>query len=555
MNKRMALLLPFLMMVFFNSQMPHFVQWIQLTQLRLESTASASLSVNNAEQSYVQMPESEVSIEAFPKLKSDKDDTERIQRAVDYCLANDKDLFFPSGSSYVLRSVNVEAGLRLVGYGATFTLADDQPKFTRMFTTQYRQWEDAEDSDYLIFEGMTFDGNAWNQGDFLNYEKEQQFGILFAASTAEAGMLRGKVLNCTFRNWCADGVHVYTNAAVEIIGCSAVNCFRGGIVASGTPTNITVKDYVAEKGQFGKAMDIEIDTEPSGKTNLTIERMLAYSDVDLGTQAGSVVKMTNSAVIGGETVIYGFENEVTIADSTLGNVEVMNATDTTFNAVTFAVTPSATEDVKGVVVHVIDSFYALPKDAYQTTFNDCIFERADAEELLGTDKEIVALYGYYGKLALNDCVFRSGFTTGYFNFGVAESYLNAVHFDAETAVAMQPLAWARIDKFVLDNVSYGAGVVTPFRFLDYMNSKPYAAVTFRNMLLDSSQAGFAGADKIGTTKIDSERVIYVVEDPTQSAVPAFKGDTAKLYTPLAGAPSEWVAVTSDPVAAEWEMVE
>ena len=25
----------------------------------------------------------------------------------------------------------------------------------------------SEDSDYLIFEGMTFDGNAWKQEDFL----------------------------------------------------------------------------------------------------------------------------------------------------------------------------------------------------------------------------------------------------------------------------------------------------------------------------------------------------------------------------------------------------
>lgn len=555
MNKRMAILLPFLMLVFLNSQMPHFVQWIEITQLRLESIGGVTLSVNNAQQSCVQLEESEVSIEDFPKRETEKDDTERIQRAVDYCIENDKDLFFPSGSTYILRSVSVEAGLRLVGYGATFFLADDQPKFTRMFTTQYRQWENSEDSDYLIFEGMTFDGNAWKQGDFLNYEKEQQFGILFAGSTAEDGMLRGKVLNCTFQNWCADGVHIYTNASVEITGCSAINCFRGGIVASGTPTNITITDYHAEKGQFGKAIDIEIDTDPPGKTNLTIERMLAYSDVDLGTQEGSVVKMTDSTVIDGTTVIYGFKNNITVERSTLGNVEVMNATDCTFNNVTFAVTPSITKDVNGVIVHVIDIFDDLPKDAYQTTFNDCIFERADAGDFLKKAKEVVALNGYYGKLTLNDCTFSSGFTTGYFNFGVAESYLNDVYFDTETAVSMQPLSWARIDKFVLDDVSYGESVTTPFRFLDYMNTKPYATVTFKNMVLDSSQAGYAGADQIGTTKIVSDRLIYVGEDPTEADVPAFKGDTARLYAPVSGSPSEWVAVTSDPIAAEWKVIE
>ena len=79
--------------------------------------------------------------------------------------------------------MEVEAGLHLIGYGATFRLAERQPKFTRMFTTQQHMWESDEDSDYLIFEVMTLDGNCWEQVAFLNYEKEQQFAILFSGST------------------------------------------------------------------------------------------------------------------------------------------------------------------------------------------------------------------------------------------------------------------------------------------------------------------------------------------------------------------------------------
>jgi hypothetical protein len=75
------------------------------------------------------------------------------------------------------------------------------------------------------------------------------------------------------------------------------------------------------------------------------------------------------------------------------------------------------------------------------------------------------------------------------------------------------------------------------------------------MVLDSSQAGYAGAGQIGTTKIVSDRLIYVTADPTKSDVPAFKGDTARLYTEVVGSPSEWVAVTSDPIAAEWKVFE
>ena len=53
------------------------------------------------------------------------------------------------------------------------------------------------------------------------------------------------------------------------------------------------------------------------------------------------------------------------------------------------------------MVRVIDIFDELPKDPYQTTFNDCIFERAIKGDLLKTEKEVVALKGYYGKLTLN----------------------------------------------------------------------------------------------------------------------------------------------------------
>ena len=69
------------------------------------------------------------------------------------------------------------------------------------------------------------------------------------------------------------------------------------------------RDGSGEKGQFGKAIDIEIDTKPLGKTNLTIEQMLAGRDVDLGKQEGSVVKMTDSTVFGGTTVILQFQKQ------------------------------------------------------------------------------------------------------------------------------------------------------------------------------------------------------------------------------------------------------
>ena len=64
-------------------------------------------------------------------------------------------------------------------------------------------------------------------------------------------------------------------------------------------------------------MAIEIETNPRNKTTLTIEKLTAYESVDLGTQEGAVVKMTDSTIIGGKTVNYGFKNKITIVRSTL----------------------------------------------------------------------------------------------------------------------------------------------------------------------------------------------------------------------------------------------
>ena len=68
------------------------------------------------------------------------------------------------------------------------------------------------------------------------------------------------MIACRFQNWCGDGVHVYTNAAVTVSNSTSCNCFRGGVVASGSPSTIKITDFVAEQSQFGKAMDIEIET-------------------------------------------------------------------------------------------------------------------------------------------------------------------------------------------------------------------------------------------------------------------------------------------------------
>ena len=192
---------------------------------------------------------------------------------------------------------------------------------------------------------------------------------------------------------------------------------------------------------------------------------------------------------------------------------------------------------------------------YYVEFNRCTFERVDKNDLVETGHELNALKGYMGKIKMNDSVIGKGFTTGYYNLGVAYSEFTNVNFQSETAIAMQSVDWSRIFKVVLDNVQYVGRSAAPYQFLGYADTEPYMIVEFKNMILDSSTAGYVVDKTLGTTQIISSRTIYVDADPTTTSVPGFAGDTAKLYTAVDGEPAEWIATSSDPVAATWEVVE
>ena len=201
--------------------------------------------------------------------------------------------------------------MHLIGYGATFRLAERQPKFTRMFTTQQHMWESDEDSDYLIFEVSDIRRELLGAGCFPELRE--------GAAICDPLLRFDRKRDATRESDCLPLPELVRRWSACLHECSGVvsdstsyNCFRGGVVASGSPSTIKITDFVAEKSQFGKAMDIEIDTEPHNKTTLTIERLTAHESVDLGTQEGSVVNVTDSTIIGGKTVIYGFKNKITI---------------------------------------------------------------------------------------------------------------------------------------------------------------------------------------------------------------------------------------------------
>ena len=120
-----------------------------------------------------------VSVKKFgAKGNGVNDDTKAIQTAIDTVYQQGGGvILFPEGV-YIVTSVILKDNITYQGYGATIKRPDKQGKWTRTFTTNYSSQKNSQP---LIIQGFTFDGNSQNQGHYKKYELEQAHLIFLTA--------------------------------------------------------------------------------------------------------------------------------------------------------------------------------------------------------------------------------------------------------------------------------------------------------------------------------------------------------------------------------------
>ncbi len=93
------------------------------------------------------------------------DDTAAVQMALNVGMQGYK-VFFPKGYTFIVRQMNVRAGMDIDSDGAILKLAANQPSFQRIFTTEAsaNQHNSVSDSEILQINGLQFDGNRESQG-------------------------------------------------------------------------------------------------------------------------------------------------------------------------------------------------------------------------------------------------------------------------------------------------------------------------------------------------------------------------------------------------------
>lgn len=129
-------------------------------------------------------------------------------------------------------------------------------------------FDDEKDSEAIVLEGFTFDGNRSGQWEFDKYQFQHAHLLLVGEGrrpprpgetpnpenhNLNPGRLVVHVSRCTFRDGVADGLSVLKDAVVTVHDCRGHDMFRGEITVTGGNSTIDIQGY---KGQF---VQVEID--------------------------------------------------------------------------------------------------------------------------------------------------------------------------------------------------------------------------------------------------------------------------------------------------------
>jgi hypothetical protein len=489
-------------------------------------------------------------------------DTAAVQAAVDAAVAaGGGTVFFPPGT-YMVTSVNVQEGIRLLGTaGSIIKRPASQPNGTRTFTTQNRKWNNALDSVPLVFENLILDGNRANQGAYNAYQLEQSHLVFLQGNSANAGRLRVIVKGCTLKEGVADGVSVYNNVDLTISDCFFDNLFRGGLVVTGgwskvRGTNLRMMGDVEPTG-----LDFEVDGPGYGgslRVDVELSNVDCAGDFDFAVKDGSVVFLSEIQSHAAPFNFYALDSTVRVQDSrfTVGVFSgsanrIVNPTDVKFTNVEFVVSEAGEPgDQTYAAAHVYWNV-SSSTTGQRLEFDNCVFR---------TDSTIEAgdtVYGIYtepdmyendNRLIVRGGEFRAGLDIGIDLHQGGNLYLFNPMFDSATAVRFAP-GGAYYSKVFVDGMTLGPGVTTYMNIYSHIANQTLRHV---NTVLDESKNVLATTLGITNNVYEGGRTILSATDPASATNKGgLKGDVWRLKAPVAGSPSAWDCTVTHLTAATW----
>lgn len=329
---------------------------------------------------------------ALKKQDTDIDDTERLQRAIDYCHGNNVPLILDGGQYYV-RSLSVREGTVIHGNGAIFkkpnlkiapyNYDDETIKWVRMINVEGYS-NSRVSHDVTVIEGIIFDGSAWDIWSTPSYLYEQS-ALIFATAdyddTNTEKRLRLTVTNCTFMNSIGDGIHISYGVMANISNIHTYDCFRGGIVFTAGNTVANIDNCILQGDRVSDGIDFEVDfrSDLGLKINLNNIQMKS-AELDIQVPENSSLYINNlvmtGSVKGYTTMACGNNSILKMSNSTIllnhaGSSEsrLMLDGDAQFDNVKFI-----SADTSDSVFYVWVAPYDSSVKNVSATFESCVFD-------------------------------------------------------------------------------------------------------------------------------------------------------------------------------------
>lgn len=331
------------------------------------------------------------------------DDTVAITAAIN----THKTVVFGNDKTYIVSELPAYWGMKLYGNGCTlkrpnlkdspYNWADDNIKWNRFFDMRTSKIGDVVD-EVTIFDGITFDGNAfsmWSEPDGYKYEQAS-----FVAFAATRSGVRGQAIftNCKFIDNFASGVSVSSNIDIQMSDCYARNCFKGIITVVGQNCIVNMNNIV-DKNDYDTFATINVEINHPSDTSTELPTFInvtnAYLEKNFKTGSsygGSVMNYTNIEMRDMKSAIF------------------LTAGTTNFNNCQFELTFDGT-----------DSDFRYPIYGRGTLmFDKCEFKGTGATQSIGITTNAKAINGKF-----IDCKF-SNFPQGFYANSLYSA--NSLHF-------------------------------------------------------------------------------------------------------------------------------
>lgn len=246
------------------------------------------------------------------------DDTAAVQAAVERASNSEGAVvLFPPGT-YVLTRTYFPMGVSYYGYGATILQAPDQPTDSQLLKLDYSS---DEDSDVVVLQGFTLDGNRDEQGPFDEHQYQNSDLLFVWGDPTRVGRLRLLMEDVTFRQTGGNGIWLDTNTDATLCQLSGEDVFTDMIKLGGGNSSLTAR-VVEGRGTIGTTgIALTGDVVGFGDSqavDVLLDRVdLLTGDLEIDVQGESSIVGTQLEMSQSPFYLRAVRSSVRILDSTL----------------------------------------------------------------------------------------------------------------------------------------------------------------------------------------------------------------------------------------------